>query len=56
MAEGYNVPKDEGYQVSNSYGTTTQTTTTSSGYGGEQSTSSLPIYQDKQQKLLSEFN
>ena len=51
MAEGYNVPKDEGYQVSNSYGTTTQTTTTSSGYGGEQSTSSLPIYQDKQQPI-----
>lgn len=51
MAEGYNAPKDEGYQVSNNYGPVKQTSVVSSGYGGEQSTTnSLPIYQVKQEQ------
>lgn len=50
MAEGYNVPKDEGYQVSTSYATK-KTSVVNSGYGGEQgSISSLPIYQPTQQQ------
>lgn len=51
MAEGYNVPKDEGYQISNSYGPTKQTSVVTSGYGGEAPTSSLPIYQTQEQPI-----
>lgn len=42
--ESYNVPKDEGYKVSNSYA---PVKVNNSDYGGEQG---LPIYQTKQEQ------
>ncbi len=45
---GYNAPKDEGYQVSNSYGPIKQTQ--SNSYGNSQTVQvSLPIYNGTQQ-------
>ncbi len=46
--ENYNAPKDEGYQVANSYAASTQVNTNPS-YGGSQSTS-LPLYQTRQEQ------
>ena len=46
MAEGYNVPKDEGYSVSNNYASVPQN---NSNYGGQQSALIvLPIYRETQ--------
>ena len=43
--ECYNVPKDEGYKVVNSYVLVKQNT--NSGYGNSKQTISLPIYQEE---------
>ena len=49
MTEGYNVQKEEGYQVANTYGPIKKTRVASS-YGGEQNvTTSLPMYRTNQE-------
>lgn len=49
MAEGYNVPKDQGYSVGVDYTSATQNNST---YGGEQSLT-LQVYSSKEEKQFS---
>ena len=47
--ESYNAPKDSGYKPKSDYGSPKNTSAPSSGYGGSQQQTSLPIYTPKSQ-------